>query len=266
MKITIRMDDITPDMDWESFEAFERMFRKYGIRPLLGVVPDNRDPKLSVDAPRAEFWERMRALQKEGWSLSMHGCHHVYHTKKGGQFPLNPQSEFAGRSRAEQERLLSDGKRILEEHGICTDIFMAPGHTFDRNTLRALKELGFSYVTDGFGKQPYVRHGMTFLPIAFLRKFAFSTKEGIMTIVIHANHSAKEELEGYDRMFAANRDSFVPYSEFLSLACGAERQGCAARAAEYGKALLKQWAARAKRLRHREKAVAKGCSAEDEQS
>lgn len=148
MKITIRMDDITPDMDWESFEAFERMFRKYGIRPLLGVVPDNRDPKLSVDAPRAEFWERMRALQKEGWSLSMHGCHHVYHTKKGGQFPLNPQSEFAGRSRAEQERLLSDGKRILEEHGICTDIFMAPGHTFDRKYAAGFKGAGL-FICDG---------------------------------------------------------------------------------------------------------------------
>lgn len=247
MKITIRMDDITPDMDWESFEAFERMFQKYGIRPLLGIVPDNCDPKLSVNAPRADFWEKMQALQKEGWSLAMHGCHHVYRTKKGGQFPLNPQSEFAGKGKEEQRKLLADGQRILKEHGICTDIFMAPGHTFDKHTVQALTELGFLYVTDGFGKKPYVRHGMTFLPIAFLRKFAFSKKEGITTIVIHANHSTKEELERYDRMLAANRDSFVPYSEFFSY--DAKRQGWFARAAEYMMALSKQWAARGKRLR-----------------
>ena len=85
--------------------------------------------------------------------------------------------------------------------------------------------------------------------------------------MIHANHSAKEELEGYDRMFAANRDSFVAlFGISVAGMRGRGGMGCAARAAEYGKALLKQWAARAKRLRHREKAVAKGCSTEDEQS
>lgn len=247
MKITIRMDDITPDMDWESFEAFERMFRKYGIKPLLGVVPDNRDPKLSVDAPQKDFWEKMQSLQKEGWLLSMHGCRHIYVTKKGGQFPLNPQSEFAGRSEEEQRKLLSEGKQLLEKHGIYTDIFMAPGHTFDKITIKILRELGFSYVTDGFGKEPYIRGGMTFLPIAFLRRFAFSDREGITTIVIHANHSTKEELERYDRMFAENRERFVSYSEFL-VYCP-KRQGVFARAVEYAAALSKQWAARAKRLR-----------------
>ena len=49
MKIAFRMDDITPDMDWKSFEAFEQLFERYGCYPLLGIVPDNLDPKLSVE-------------------------------------------------------------------------------------------------------------------------------------------------------------------------------------------------------------------------
>ena len=102
-------------------------------------------------------------------------------------------------------------------------------------------------MTDGFGKEPYIRGRMTFLPIAFLRRFAFSDREGITTIVIHANHSTKEELERYNRMFAENRERFVSYSEFL-VYCP-KRQGVLARAAEYAAALSKQWAARAKRLR-----------------
>lgn len=120
MKITIRMDDITPDMDWESFEAFERMFRKYGIRPLLGVVPDNRDPKLSVDAPKAEFWERMRALQKEGWSLSMHGCHHVYHTKGravSAEPPIGVCGQKQGRAGTAAFRREADSGRAWDLHG-----------------------------------------------------------------------------------------------------------------------------------------------------
>ena len=56
MKIAFRMDDITPDMDWKSFEAFEQLFERYGCYPLLGIVPDNLDPKLSVDPAREAFW------------------------------------------------------------------------------------------------------------------------------------------------------------------------------------------------------------------
>lgn len=177
----------------------------------------------------------------------MHGCNHVYTTGKGGSFPLNPQSEFAGRSREEQEKLLRQGKEILKAHGIVTDIFMAPGHTFDRNTVRLLKELGFTCLTDGFGKAPYQREGMTFLPISFLRRFAFTDKEGITTLVIHANHSTQEELRNYEKLFAAHRNQFVPYSEFFGME--AKKQHAAARAAEYLMALGKQWAARIKRLR-----------------
>ena len=47
MKAAVRLDDITPDMDWDSFEAFEALCDRFGVCPLLGIVPQNRDPKLS---------------------------------------------------------------------------------------------------------------------------------------------------------------------------------------------------------------------------
>lgn len=245
MKIAVRMDDITPDMDWKSFEAFTEMFARYGIWPLLGIVPDNEDPKLKVETPDPCFAEKMKELQKQGYVLAMHGCHHLYSTKKGGVFPLNSQSEFAGVSKEKQRRLLEDGKTALERLGIHTDIFMAPGHTLDRTTVALLRELGFVHITDGFGRRPYRRDGMIWLPISFLRRFCFSDREGITTLVIHANHSTEQELQNYEAMFAANRDRFVPYSEFF--AWEPQKQSVSARLGEYGMALLKQWAARAKR-------------------
>lgn len=249
MKIAVRMDDITPDMDWKSFCAFTELFEKYKIQPLLGIVPANEDPKLKVDGIAPDFWEKMKRLEEKGYVLAMHGCHHVYATKKGGLFPLNPQSEFAGKPFEEQKALLEKGQRLLREKGIETAVFMAPGHTFDRNTAKALKELGFTHITDGFGKGPYTRDGIIYFPISFLRRFAFSDREGITTLVIHANHSTAQELDNYERMFAANRDKFVPYSEFFHHP--AVKQGVLARGKEYGMALGKQWAARLKRrMRH----------------
>ena len=57
MKIAVRMDDITPDMDWKSFLKFEKLLDKYGIAPLIGVVPCNRDTNLMREASRVEFWD-----------------------------------------------------------------------------------------------------------------------------------------------------------------------------------------------------------------
>jgi hypothetical protein len=46
MKIAVRLDDITPDMDWERFYKFKALLDRYQVKPLIGVVPDNRDPGL----------------------------------------------------------------------------------------------------------------------------------------------------------------------------------------------------------------------------
>lgn len=249
MKITVRMDDITPDMDWKSFDAFVEMFKKYGIKPLLGIVPCNRDLKLAIDPPDPDFYKKMTALQQEGYCLAMHGCYHVYKTKKGGCFPLNPQSEFAGRTEKEQRQLLQTGKEYLEKNGIFTGIFMAPGHTLDKTTVKLLKELGFAYITDGYGQAPYKRWGMTWFPISFLQRFLLSDRAGTATLVIHANHSSVQELKEYDRLFAQYRDNFIPYSALLEME--AKEQRFIARGAEYSLALGKQWAARLIRLLRR---------------
>ena len=107
MKIALRMDDITADMNWDNFFRLKELFDKAGIRPLLGVVPDNRDASLSCMKERADFWELLLELQEEGWSIAQHGCRHVYTTKKGGLFPLNHFSEFAGLSYERQKKLIA---------------------------------------------------------------------------------------------------------------------------------------------------------------
>ena len=100
MNIAIRMDDITPDMDWAKFLRFKELCDLYQVKPLIGVVPENMDENLHIDepgnAPIRDFWGYIRELQKEGWSVAQHGVTHIYTTKKMGCFPLNRFSEFAG--------------------------------------------------------------------------------------------------------------------------------------------------------------------------
>ena len=120
MKIAVRLDDITPDMDWQRFYAFKALLDKYQVKPLIGIVPDNRDENLkgTLEGAPEDFWAYVRQLKEEGFSIALHGCHHIYTTGKGGTFPLNNFSEFAGVPYEKQKEMLAQGKAILNENGI----------------------------------------------------------------------------------------------------------------------------------------------------
>ncbi len=229
MKIAVRMDDIVPHMDWERFLKMKELLDAHGIRPLIGVVPDNRDEQLNRDEKNKQrglperdpgedqeifFWNYVKQLQEEGWSIALHGYQHLYTQKSGGLFPLNLFSEFAGVEPEKQRAMISSGREILEHHGIHTDLFMAPAHSYDRHTLAALQAEGFRRITDGFGRGPYRRYGMIFYPIAFRLKSCLK-KRGVTTMVIHTNTMSDRELEEYRHIFAA--EEMISYDAYLAM-------------------------------------------------
>src|SRR5262245_38354882 len=69
----IRFDDICSTMNWLVWDAIESQLIRYAVRPILAVVPDNRDPNLIVDPPRSDFWERVRRWQSRGYTIALHG-------------------------------------------------------------------------------------------------------------------------------------------------------------------------------------------------
>ena len=206
MKFTIRMDDITPGMDQKKFTRFRRLLEAHQVRPLIGVVPECRDAALQIDPPDPFFWDTVHTMQQSGWQIAMHGLYHIYTTKKGGLFPLNHDSEFAGLSAERQRKMVAKGRRLLSSHGIETDIFMAPSHSYDRATLQALRENGFRYVTDGFGTAPYLYEGLTFFPIA-ARKLDVLDKnaDGLTTLVVHTNAMTEEEFRFYEKLLKSGQ-------------------------------------------------------------
>lgn len=245
MKITIRMDDITPGMDWGKFLRFKEILDKHGVKPLIGVVPDNKDPKLQIDKPHEDFWDYVKKLQAEGWSVAMHGFNHMYTTKSAGLFPLNRKSEFAGLSLQDQDAMLREGRRIFRAHNIPADIFMAPSHSYDHNTLVALKKNGFSRITDGFGAKPYQMSGMTFYPISVSKSKSLSSNEdGIVTFVYHANTMDDSDFESLEKLFT--KAEVVSYSEFLK--CDAAIRSTKERIVEYLTAKAKYFAVKARKL------------------
>jgi Predicted deacetylase len=241
MKIAVRMDDITPAMDWGKFEQFRALLDEYGIQPLIGVVPDNLDGNLNRGREEAGFWEYVKGLKEAGWVVALHGYQHIYTEKKGGMFPLNDFSEFAGVPYVRQREMLEKGKAILESHGIVTDFFMAPAHAYDGNTLRALKDTGFQRVTDGFGKRPYLWKGLMFYPISFRLSESLKKRHGFTTMVVHTNTMGEGDMERYRKIF--REQEMISYGEYVEEPPA--RRTVFGRAGEYLLAAVKRFLVRA---------------------
>lgn len=222
-KILVRCDDICPTMDYKRFDQARSIFREKGIKPLLGIIPDCRDEDLQIDPFHKDFWDYILKLQQEGYALAMHGCQHVFDTEVRGNINLGYKSEFAGHSLEEQTEKIRAGKEILRQHGIETEIFFAPAHSYDDNTLRALAVNGFKYMSDGWSLRPYRRHGIICLPCR-TGGIPNVRKSGYYTVVLHAHEwNDPKKADAFDRFVALCEkygDDFVDFNEYASVKCG----------------------------------------------
>lgn len=212
--VVFRMDDICPQMDHDRFMRFKHLFDRYNIKPIIGVVPDNRDPVLTVNKTDENFWIMIKELQKDGWIIAQHGYQHVYTTTAKGLVALRNMSEFAGLPYEKQFSMIKEGKDILSGHGLETDIFMAPGHSFDRTTLSALKNCGFKYVTDGRSNYPYKYMELKFFPAKYSGPVLI---KGLNTVYIHSNTSTDKLFFDIERFITKHRENIKNYNEILDL-------------------------------------------------
>ncbi len=212
MRYLVRLDDITPYMDRLKFEAVRDVLDKHKIRPIIGIVPDCRDESIYASEGnrynRDDFVSLIHELAAKGWTIAQHGTNHVYSTEESGLLGINQFSEFAGLSYDSQYTKLKQGREILRRFGIDTKLFMAPGHSFDLNTIKALKALGFNALTDGLYNNPYTREGMLFIPCCLK---AYSRITGTDTICLHTNLMNDEDIAELDRFISKHKTEAMAY-------------------------------------------------------
>lgn len=215
--ILIRFDDICPTMNWTEWERANEVLRKYHVKPLIGVIPDCQDPELKIAEPKVDFWDYIKSLQASGYTVAMHGCFHKYDINKHGIVNSSNKSEYAGHSYQKQYEKIKLGKEILLSHGIETNIFFAPSHSYDENTLRALAANGFKYVSDGKSRKPLYRHGILCIPCRSggCPKIG---KGGYYTAVFHAHEwvrpDKKKGFEDLVRLCEKYTNDIVTFDEY----------------------------------------------------
>ena len=209
----LRLDDASDYMDLPKWNRMERLLDRYSVRPIFGIIPKNHDEALlSKYEQNPDFWELIQGWIKKGWIPAMHGYEHRYVTKDGGINPVNKRSEFAGLPYEEQAEKIRNGYRILQNHGIEPNIFFAPSHTFDENTLLALqKETPIRIISDTIAWDIYKSGDFWFIPqqSGQVRNLPFQT----VTFCYHPNTMTDAAFEQLERFL--KKHSFITFSKDL---------------------------------------------------
>lgn len=210
----MRLDDASEYMDVEKWQRMEDLLDKYHIKPIVGVIPDNQDPDMVGVYPKDEqFWKKVQRWKKKGWIIALHGWTHVFETREGGLNPVNDRSEFAGVPLERQKEKIRAGVRILREHGIEPEIFFAPAHTFDENTLIALKEESdIRIISDTIANDIYFENGFYFIPqqSGRVRKLPFK----VCTFCYHPNTMEDLSWKVLEDFLQKNANTFTDVGRF----------------------------------------------------
>ena len=112
-----------------------------------------------------------------------------------------------------QKDKIEKGYSILIKHGLNVEWFFAPSHSFDLNTIKALKEATpISKISDGFSFMPYNQHGITFYPNQ-MGHFREIKMKGVWTFCFHPNTMSEQSFIDFENFIIKNRHAFVGFDD-----------------------------------------------------
>lgn len=212
----LRFDDICPTMRWDIWPEIESALIHYHVKPILAIVPDNRDPVLQVAPPAIDFWQRARRWQEMGWTIAMHGYQHLYVANHAGLVQLRKKSEFASLPAPVQKEKLLRGSEIFARQGIKSRVWIAPGNAFDKVTVSLLPQVGIDTISAGWFWSPFIGPlGTTWMPcqLSILRP----VPPGVWTVCYHHNSWESSDLSDFFKGLERYHDDIVSLDEAMTL-------------------------------------------------
>ena len=214
--ILIRIDDIAENMNWEAMKKAENLFDKYSIKPVLGVIPNNKDDEFLSFPKKDNFWDQVRFWEKKGWEIAMHGYTHIYDhlcKKSDDYFNYGGGSEFFGHPLEIQTSTIKNGLKKFKDENIKIRTFFAPNQTYDKNTFIALKNCGIKEVIDGYGLMPYTEHEIKFIPQLFAKVILLPF--GIQSTKLHLNLWTDDDFSNFENFLKKNSNKIITYDEAI---------------------------------------------------
>lgn len=210
----VRLDDACPYMNRKKWMSVENILNKYGIKPLVGIIPHNEDDMTKIEEEDCIFWHKALQWQKNGWTIALHGFNHCYATECGGINPVHKRSEFAGLSYNEQKQKILQGYNVLKDKGLSPTYFFAPSHTFDVNTIKAIREVTpIRLLSDTFARFPY-KYGEDFIIVPCqMGRFREISIGGYWTFCFHPNIMDADALAEFESFIDQHKEQFISFSD-----------------------------------------------------
>ena len=215
--ILIRIDDVCENMDWELMKKLELLFDQFSIKPVLGVIPNNKDGEFLSFSRNDNFWEQVRKWQDKGWVIVQHGYTHIYDKlcrKKSDYFNYGGGSEFFGHSLDTQETRIKKGLEKFKKEKINIRAFFAPNQTYDQNTFIALKNNGITEIIDGYGLMPYTENNIKFIPQLFEKVVLLPF--GIQSTKLHPHTWKEIDYLNLKKFIEKNSKKVITYDQALA--------------------------------------------------
>lgn len=211
----IRLDDASEYMDIQKWTRMEDILDRYNIKPIVGIIPNNEDKELVNNySKNLNFWESVEGWKKKGWEIALHGFNHVCSTNDGGINPVNNRSEFAGVPIEIQRQKIREGIKIFKSKKLIPKVFFAPSHTFDMNTLEALKrESEIRIISDTIANDIYKTDEFYFIPqqSGHVQKLPLN----IVTFCYHPNIMQESEFVLLESFIKENTNRFGNFEDII---------------------------------------------------
>tara|TARA_Y100000022_G_scaffold196614_1_gene203873 strand:+ start:766 stop:1533 length:768 start_codon:yes stop_codon:yes gene_type:complete len=213
-KYILRLDDASHFSDLYKWSLIENILEKNNIRPLVAVIPKNEDNKLFFNKKNKNFWNDIKRWKNKGWTIGMHGYKHIYHKVKRRKniFPFYNRSEFSQLPIKEQRDKIKKSFSLFKKNKIIPNVWIAPSHCFDYNTLKALEmETPIRIISDGFYLSPHFEKGFVFIPQQLwkLKQKYF----GLWTICLHPDSMSIDEI----KKFSEDLNKFSTKNHFVQI-------------------------------------------------
>ena len=215
--ILIRIDDVCENMNWDLMSKLESLFDNHSIKPVLGVIPNNRDEDFLSFPRNDNFWDQVRKWQDKGWEIVQHGDTHIYDrlcSKKSDYFEYGGGSEFFGHPLNVQEKRIKNGLEKFKREKINIRSFFAPNQTYDENTFIALKNCGINEVIDGYGLMPYTEKNVKFIPQLFEKVVLLPF--GIQSTKLHLHVWDENDYKKFENFIKINSKKIITYDQALN--------------------------------------------------
>lgn len=207
LKYILRLDDACENMNEEKWKRIERLLDKYHIKPIVGIIPKNKDKEFTY-SNIVDFWRKyVRRWKDKGWIVAQHGFNH--------NLSKENRTEFSGKSLKEQKNILIKGYNVMKENDIFPECFFAPAHTFDDNTIKAIDEINkYKFISDGYALFPYNEKNVMFIPCVFDTPHKIFPI-GIFTFVYHPNNMEEHDFLYLEKFLKKNYKNFEINIDFI---------------------------------------------------